>query len=281
MFNVYIRTDDGEFLEGEYSIDSSALACIKGILRCTRHIISDIDLSRNPIIYYRNTSTGYTRKAAPIPPGALQNRYRKYSPEANTETIELLEKMLAGDGSSLQEFYRRYYPYVLKACKDAFKKYNITRQRHLMLLEPHDMASEVFFSLFRMSEKIKDVNDLQGYLTRLAWNKVLRYINDNVSSHKKMNAYVTDTFVECEDIRYTGAESEEIEKTLVGGIWSAMETLSKQQRQVFTLKYRDGLDYKDIMQAMGTTLENVKTHLYVARKNVREYLKAKGIEYAQ
>ena len=52
----------------------------------------------------------------------------------------------------------------------------------------------------------------------------------------------------------------------------AIERLSPTQRQVFTLRVAEGISYKDIAEAVGTTEGAARVHYHNAMRSVKEFL---------
>ena len=52
----------------------------------------------------------------------------------------------------------------------------------------------------------------------------------------------------------------------------AIERLSPTQREVFTLRVAEGLSYKEIAQAVGTTEGAARVHYHNAMRAVKEFL---------
>lgn len=57
-----------------------------------------------------------------------------------------------------------------------------------------------------------------------------------------------------------------------GRLRGAIERLSPTQRQVFTLRVAEGMSYKDIADAVGTTEGAARVHYHNAMRTVKEFL---------
>jgi len=52
----------------------------------------------------------------------------------------------------------------------------------------------------------------------------------------------------------------------------AMERLSPMQRQVFTLRVAEGMAYKEIAEAVGSTEGAARVHYHNAMRTIKEHL---------
>ena len=59
---------------------------------------------------------------------------------------------------------------------------------------------------------------------------------------------------------------------MAGKLQHAVRRLSPTQRQVFTLRVAEGLSYKDIAEAVGTTEGAARVHYHNAMRSVKEFL---------
>jgi len=59
-----------------------------------------------------------------------------------------------------------------------------------------------------------------------------------------------------------------------GKVQRAIERLSPTQRQVFTLRVAEGMSYRDIAEAVGTTEGAARVHYHNAMRSVKEFLDA-------
>jgi RNA polymerase sigma-70 factor (ECF subfamily) len=59
----------------------------------------------------------------------------------------------------------------------------------------------------------------------------------------------------------------------VAGVWSAVETLSPQQRAVFVLRFVEEMSLEEIAEATSLKVGTVKTHLFRAVHAIRQQLK--------
>src|SRR5262249_16525558 len=70
--------------------------------------------------------------------------------------------------------------------------------------------------------------------------------------------------------RRSSAEQQLLAKEHLAGVWEAVARLSKQQRNVFLLRFVEELSLEEISQAVGVSVASVKTHLRRATLAVRQ-----------
>jgi RNA polymerase sigma-70 factor (ECF subfamily) len=140
-----------------------------------------------------------------------------------------------------------------------------------------DIYQDVFIRVYHGIKKFRFESDFSTWLHRITVNVCMTHV-----ARKKRNPVLRHSGGGDEDdndnhgeIPDTAGSPEElshaigIQERIAGG----MEALSPNQRTAFTLKYIQDYSIKDIAAMMNCSEGNVKKHLFVATRRMREQLK--------
>ena len=130
-----------------------------------------------------------------------------------------------------------------------------------------DLLQEVFIQAFNNIGQLKNPKAIKAWLYRIATNKCLRHLEtqkDNQTSLDQTPEAKLDHLQADEYINY--------DKEILIRFQKALQSLSPQQRVVFTLRYYDDLSYDEISEITGTKKDVLKASWYNAKKKVKEYL---------
>lgn len=170
---------------------------------------------------------------------------------------QLLYLISKGNQSAFHEIYERY--------KDKIYSFAIYLTHTEFLAE--EITQEVFINIWTTRERLTGVESFNSYLIviakNVASNHLKKYALDRIISGKIANK--TGKSYEVNDDR-------EQEDALIKIHHDAIDTLSPQQRKVYTLHYIKGLKNKEIADALGISIYTVKEYLKIASKSVRDYV---------
>ena len=144
--------------------------------------------------------------------------------------------------------------------------------------DAEDIAQEVFLEVFKSISKFKGDSKLSTWVYRIATNKCLEFIRKK--NTKKRFAFMqsilgneipldkTSYFTE---FNHPGIVLENKEKSAI--IFKAINSLSENQRVIFTLAKIDGKSYQEIIEITGKSLPSVESIMFRAKKSLKEKLK--------
>lgn len=143
--------------------------------------------------------------------------------------------------------------------------------------DAEDIAQEVFLEIFKSISKFKGDSKLSTWIYRIATNKCLEFIRKK--NTKKRFAFMqsmlgneialdkTSYFTE---FNHPGIVLENKEKSAI--IFKAINSLSENQRVIFTLAKIDGKSYQEIIEITGKSLSSVESIMFRAKKSLKEKL---------
>ena len=134
-----------------------------------------------------------------------------------------------------------------------------------------DAVQDAFLALARNFEKTVGMNEAQirSYLLISVRNFCYKTYNK-----RKREIATEDIFLDSEDISDIPCDTEN--KELYKKLFELIRSLDKKYGDVIILKYYCDLRDKDIAEALGISLENVKVRLYRAKAALKKMLKEGG-----
>ncbi len=152
-----------------------------------------------------------------------------------------------------EEYSARIYGNVLKMVKDPE-----TAQ---------ELLQDIFVKVWEKRGLITPGRPWGPYLFQIARNHVCDYFRKE-ASNKKLEAHLMAANNEA----YTHIEEEIIYKESQQLLWRAIEKLSPQRRQVFTLCRIEGKSYFEISHLLGISTSTVSDHMLKASRFIRSEL---------
>ncbi|MGA2228012.1 MAG: RNA polymerase sigma factor [Syntrophobacteraceae bacterium] len=139
-------------------------------------------------------------------------------------------------------------------------------------MDSEDLTQDIFMSAFRYLPQLKDSDRFRPWLYRIALNRVHDFHRKN-----KFLAFFGMT----EDRGETNAADVEphrdpgaLDNVIRQEFWSHVKKLSKRfssmEREVFSLRFIDDLNLREIAQTLNRSESAVKTHLYRAIKKFKD-----------
>ncbi len=157
---------------------------------------------------------------------------------------------------------------AFKLLFDSFhmKIYTVSRKMGMLHDEAEDVIQDTFLQLWKQKEAIKEELSLRGLIYTIAKRIVLKkleenkhyYDIDNIESEIIIGSNKTQ-----EDLCYSETN------TLVK---NAINTLTEQQRLIFSLNYNKGLSAIEISQKLNVSKRAVENQIFRARKQLRSLL---------
>jgi RNA polymerase sigma-70 factor (ECF subfamily) len=176
----------------------------------------------------------------------------------------LLEAAQAGDRAALDAlvrlYYERVYRYGLRVCRDP--------------ADAQDAVQDAFVAMSRSVSSIRGEASLASWLFTVVKNACFRLLRPFIRAREPMGAMDGP---EEQPLAGTPHTPEELlaREQLVQAVQHAIGALEPLHRQVIVLRDIEGLSGPEAAQALGLSLEAMKTRLHRARQALREHVRKK------
>lgn len=162
-----------------------------------------------------------------------------------------------------------------RAFRTLVREYGPLLHRHLlrMLSSPadvDDVLQNTFVKVFRGIDGFRGDAKLSTWLYRVATNEALNWLRSKKRREKKFTNEAPRRLAESTlraDPYFDGDEAQ-------AQLMLAMKSLPEKQRIVFSLRYFDGLPYREISEITKTSEGGLKASYHLAAKKIEEKLKA-------
>ena len=192
------------------------------------------------------------------------------SPSSDTRLTELVEQASKGNRLAFERLIDRFQGDI----------YRMIYYRVRARMDAEDLTQDVFIRAYRNIFRLREPDRIRSWLFTIAVNRVNDYLrNKRVRSIFKSSAEGADFYTETS---HPQEQPEALEQILKEDFWRQIEhiakTLSKMEREVFMLRFLDGLSIYEIAQVLKKSESTVKTHLYRAltkfkkEKSLRQFL---------
>ena len=141
----------------------------------------------------------------------------------------------------------------------------------LKLLKSNDLAEEIvqesFLKLWLVGESLNKISNLEGYLVMIARNRII----DQIRLNEQQTRLITK-----HEQRWAEEHNETEEQILLRDARSlidqTLQSLPRQQRQVYQLCHLEGLKYEEAAERLHISPLTVKSHMQQALRTLRERL---------
>jgi RNA polymerase sigma factor (sigma-70 family) len=187
--------------------------------------------------------------------------------EPETEEAKLVSSVLKGDIHAYPEFVRRYERLVASiVCK------MISRQE-----DREDLCQEVFLKVYEKLGSFRFQSKLSTWIGNIAFHACINFLK------KRRPVLLEDLYLpgtKDEDDKSIAelkdhsmpADEELYRKEKKVALLTAMDRLTVIQKTVVELFHNEELPLEEIAAITGLTINTVKSHLFRARKNLKNYL---------
>lgn len=130
--------------------------------------------------------------------------------------------------------------------------------------DAEDILQETFMKAYRHIWQLRNHNSLKPWLMRIATNEMNRYFSRRpaVSSLDEVPQYTWTSLQE--------SPAEDVPKVASGVISAALLKMSPLQRQVFSLRYYEEMDYDHIGKITGANKNTLMVSYHQARKIIEK-----------
>jgi len=183
----------------------------------------------------------------------------------NDRTI--IEKVVNGDNNAFETFVKRYQKLVGHI---VFRLISGTGDRE-------DICQDIFIKIYRGLDGFQHESKLSTWIGKVAYNACLNFLarkKETVFSDFEKN--YEDGNKNIESMAAVEKPVDEVEKReLFSLLQKEISGLPLPYRTVVTLYHLEEMTYKEIAEIMDLPINTVKSHLFRARKKLRDGLTAK------
>jgi RNA polymerase sigma-70 factor, ECF subfamily len=173
----------------------------------------------------------------------------------------LLARVQAGDERAFELAFRSYYTALARFA------WRYVKDR----AAAEDLVNDVFTTLWTSRHALRVTSSLRAYLYAAVRNRAL----NDVSHRKIVEAWQREELDDDASPLYTAPlrPDEALDISLRDAeLAAAFETLPPRQALAMTLRWRDGLSYSEIAEALGISERGVEKHLARGLQALRERL---------
>ena len=174
---------------------------------------------------------------------------------------KLLELIASGDHQAFREIYDKYY-----------KRIYLYSYRQLGDGEgAQEVANEVMLAVWKGAKRFRGESKPSTWMFGIAVNKIRKAIKKRPLPHKDLETVekeADDTITQ-----YDATYSSELREKMR----MAINSLSREHREVLDMTYYQGLSIKEIAEITNCPLNTVKTRMFYARKRLGGILQHMGI----
>ncbi len=190
---------------------------------------------------------------------------RVYYNEEGTTDEELIELFRRGDSAAFQELYDRYYGKVFRVVFHYTGDVDMTE----------DIVHDVFIRVLRHIDSFNVERKFSSWIYRIAVNCGKNDINRRARDQdmkEQVRYRARDN-----PVKNSGPEDQIIEKTELLELERAVGELSDGFRDVFILRYTEGMPYRDIGRILKCSERTAKWRMKRALQQIHHYLKERGM----
>jgi RNA polymerase sigma-70 factor, ECF subfamily len=180
------------------------------------------------------------------------------NPDSGTALADIVKMAAAGDRGAFEGLIARFQGDIFRMV------YYRTSSR----MDAEDITQEIFVNAYRGVKALKDPEMFRSWLYRIALNAVRDFYRK-----KRLHSIFTFFSPQHEEEHASQCDSslDHLEKKQ---FWDRLGTflsrLSEAEKEVFRLRYLDGLGIREVSDILGKNESTVKTHLYRAVDKFRK-----------
>jgi len=177
----------------------------------------------------------------------------------DNQITQLVEQAIIGNKTSLEQLLDHFYD-------DIFR---MVYYRLPTRMDAEDLTQEVFMQMIKSLPNLKDSSLLRPWLFRIALNRVRDFHRKKSILSFFGSTAEKDVDASVNADNYSDPSKNIMDKEFRFQLRKFSENLSRWEREVFTLRFLDQLEIKEIVQILQKNENTVKTHLYRALKKFR------------
>lgn len=130
--------------------------------------------------------------------------------------------------------------------------------------DAEDILQETFMKAYRHIWQLRDPESLKPWLMRIATNELNRHFG------RRHAASSMEELPEQELTSLQESTETDVPKAAAGAISAALLKMSPLQRQVFSLRYYEEMDYDEIARITGASKNTLMVSYHQARKKIEK-----------
>jgi RNA polymerase sigma-70 factor (ECF subfamily) len=180
---------------------------------------------------------------------------KDHEPNEDTSDLELIARWRAGDERAATTLVERHAPALARFAMSLGQRTDV-----------EEVVQDTFVRAFGSIESFRADSSLRTWLFTIERRLILD--RRRVERRRRDDASIDEADAATEFDALDGIVAEEAE----GRVRSAVERLSRMQREVFLLRVNEGLSYKEIAEVVGSTEGAARVHYHNAMRAVKESL---------
>ncbi|MFZ9386838.1 MAG: RNA polymerase sigma factor [Chitinophagaceae bacterium] len=168
----------------------------------------------------------------------------------------VISQLQQGEESAFNRIYEWFSPGIYKSLLRLVKSEPLAKE----------ILQDVFFKAWEKREFIDPEKPIQGWLYRIAENRVYDYYRELTRDKQKRSEFITSVL-----IYYYKSHPDSYSDKHNALLYQAIEDLSPQRRQIFKLCKLEGKSYKEVSRELGVSESTISDHLVKAMKSIRDF----------
>ena len=177
----------------------------------------------------------------------------------DNQITQLVEQIRTGNKASMEQLVDHFYG-------DIFR---MVYYRLPSRMDAEDLTQEIFMQMIKSLPNLKDSRLLKPWLFRIALNRIRDFHRKKSILSFFGSTVEKDVNVPVKADSYSDPSKNIMHKEFRFQLRKFSESLSRWEREVFTLRFLDQLEIKEIVQILQKNENTVKTHLYRGLKKFR------------
>ena len=153
---------------------------------------------------------------------------------------------------------------LLKSFEKTYKKKRKTLLKYIQskvsnFEEAEDILQDVFFQAVRNSNTTEPINNIMGWLYRIAKNKIIDWYRKKKHKTLSLQEKIDDEVTLEDLIADSGihVEKEFLRSLVMDAIYKSIDQLPAKQREVFIYREMKGMSYKEISEQTGISVNTL------------------------
>lgn len=148
--------------------------------------------------------------------------------------------------------------------------FNVVRKVLPRQMDAEDVCQEVFVKVYRGIAGFEQKSKLSTWIARIAYFTAINYLK----KHKKTDAYDDLETAVTIEAKADGPDELLIKKNTEEYLSELISSLPEQYRLILTLYHLEEFSIQEIHETTGIVKGTIKSHLFRARKMLKEKIKA-------
>ena len=171
-----------------------------------------------------------------------------------------IEAVSRGDEQAFESLFLHYFPRIKGFISGILQNEE----------EAEDISQDIFVSMWQNRDRLKEIENLNAYLYRIAKNTVFRHIERSLLFRDYQEQQTNNASFSSTD--NDSIEEELYAKELEFLISVAVEKMPPQRQQIYRMSRVDGLSNDEIAARMSISKRTVENHLTLALADIRKII---------